>query len=193
VTRTYTRSFVYVLLTVGLFVLLVRAVDDFFAKPQSRVPTIEQVQQLSELVTLKVDVADIQQTEIRGYVGGTKAAILVKGDVRLAVDLSQAKFQTISENRKMAVLVLPQPHVSSPRLDHARTRLFTVQDQGLWQIVPGDAAQTAVLNKAYREAQDVVRRAGQSPELVEQAKRQAEKVLTTFFEAMGWKVVVRWN
>lgn len=187
------RLVLLVIASVVAGVLLYRAVLAWFTPPTGRAPTIEQIVDLSELTTLRVDVADIVETEIRGITGGTRAAILVKGDVRLGVDLSQAKFESVSEVRRTAVLVLPQPKVSSPRLDHARTRLFAVYDHGLWQIVPGDAAQTAVLNKAYREAQDVVGRAGQDGELVQRAKGQAERVLTTFFDAMGWRVQVRWQ
>jgi hypothetical protein len=187
------KSLCFVAMVIGLFVLAMRGIDGLLPKQRTDGPTIEQVQQLSELVTLKVDVADIRVTEVKGYLGGSKAAILVKGDVRLGVDLKQAKFQAIDQSNKTAVLILPEPQVSSPRLDHARTRLFASKDEGLWQIVPGDSAQTAVLNKAYREAQEVVAGAAQDHGLVEQAKKQAEKVLTTFFDAMGWKVAVRWR
>jgi len=156
-------------------------------------PTIEQVRMLSELVTTRVDVADVQETQISGYTGGIKAAILVKGDFLLGVDLSKARFDSVNAEGRTAVLVLPQPQVSSPRVDHDRTRLLSVGEQGLWKIVPGDAAYTAVIDLAYREAQRIVGAAADQSSLIDRSRRQAQEVLGTFFEAMGWKLKVRWD
>jgi len=155
-------------------------------------PTIEQVRALSELVTTRVDVADVQETQISGYTGGIKAAILVKGDFLLGVDLSKARFESMNAEVRTAVLVLPQPQVSSPRVDHERTRLYAVGESGLWKIIPGDAAYTAVIDLAYREAQRIVGAAADQPSLIERSRRQAQDVLGTLFEAMGWQVTVKW-
>lgn len=155
-------------------------------------PTIEQVQALASLVTTRVDVSDIQETEIQGHAGGIRAALLVKGDFLLGVDLSKAKFDSIDVQTHQAVLVLPQPRVSSPRLDHTRTRLFAVCESGLWQIVPGDRADTAVVNAAYRDAQQLVTQVSTHADLLDRSRRQAEQVLRCFFEALGWTVTVRW-
>ena len=80
----------------------------------------------------------------------------------------------------------------APRLDHQRTRLFALQNFGLWLLVPGDRAETSVANSAYREAQRVVAAAAQSSESMQRAKKQAEGVLGCFFTAIGWRVRVRW-
>ena len=148
---------------------------------------------MSELVTTRVDVADVQETQISGYTGGIKAAILVKGDFLLGVDLSKARFDSVNAEGRTAVLVMPQPQVSSPRVDHDHTRLLSVGEQGLWKIVPGDAAYTAVIDLAYREAQRIVGAAADQSSLIDRSRRQAQEVLGTFFEAMGWKLKVRWD
>lgn len=155
-------------------------------------PTIEQVRQLSALVTTKVEVADVQETEIKGLTGGIKAAILIKGDLLLAIDLEQARFESLDTQAKNAVLVLPQPKVMSPRLDHEKTRLFGLSEAGLWVLVPGDAAEVALLNQAYRKAQEVVAGVGHEPKLIDQAKGQAERVLIGYFEAIGWRIKILW-
>jgi hypothetical protein len=161
--------------------------------PQTQAsPTIEQVRQLSALVTTKVEVADVQETEIKGVTGGVKAAILVKGDLLLTIDLEQARFESVDTHAKAAVLILPQPKVMSPRLDHEKTRVFGLSESGLWVLVPGDAADVALLNQAYREAQEVVAGVGHDPKLVQQAKSQAESVLASYFEAIGWRMKILW-
>ena len=40
-----------------------------------------------ELVTLTVDVADVQQTQVRGRAGGITALLAVKGDAQVGVDI----------------------------------------------------------------------------------------------------------
>jgi Protein of unknown function (DUF4230) len=153
---------------------------------------VEQIQQLSSLVTTKVDVADVQVTQINGYLGSVKAAILIKGDFLLGVDLSQAKFEKIDPAAKTAVLVLPQPAVTSPRLDQSRTRVFAIDDSGLWLLVPGDGEKTAVINRAYEQAQEYIADAANDPALIERSRHQAGNVLAAFFRAIGWTVTIRW-
>jgi hypothetical protein len=156
--------------------------------------SIEQVQALSSLVTAKVDVADVTETSIKGRTGGVQAALLVKGDFLLGTDLAQARFESVDRAAHTAVLVLPQPQVTSPRLDHDRTRVFAISESGLWQFVPKDGrTSAAVVNLAYQDAQRQVERACNDPSLLERARRQAESVLRAFFAAAGWQLKVRWQ
>ena len=156
-------------------------------------PSIQQVQQLASLMTLRVEVADVQETHIAGYTGGVKAILVVKGDLLLGVDLARAKLQSVDMAARTAVLVLPSPSVSSARVDHERTRIFVVSETGLWQLVPGDAAQTAAFNRAYREAQKSVAKVGQDQSLHENCRRHSESVLAGFYSALGWTVTVQWE
>ena len=155
-------------------------------------PTIEQIQQLSSLVTLRVDIADVQETTIKGHTGGSKAALIIKGDVLLSVDLRAAKLQDLNAETRTALLTLPQPRVLSPRLDHEKTRLLAVWDYGLWKIVPSDAGQASILNRAYADAQKVVKAAGDSDELRARAREHAEVILGSYFKAVGWQITIRW-
>ena len=156
-------------------------------------PSIEQVRQLSELVTLRVDVADVQETNVQGLLGGMRVALVVKGDFLLGVDLERARFQSVNETGKSAILVLPVPQRSSPRVDHARTRVVQVTSEGLWAAVPGDGQSRArVLDLAYGEAQQTIAAAAADPQLSQRARRQAEQVLGAFFKALGWSITIRW-
>ena len=93
-------------------------------------PTIEQIQLLAELVTLKVDLADVRMTELRGKVGGLKAILVVRGEAAVGVDLSEARFEPVDQRNRRAVLVLPQPRVLWVRLDHEQTKLAGVWPWG---------------------------------------------------------------
>ena len=156
-------------------------------------PTIEQVRRLASLVVTKVDVADVSTTEIDGLTGGVRAALVVRGDVVIAVDLAKARFESKDVEKQSAVLVLPPPAMSHPRLDHGKTRLFELSRQGLWAVVPGEGGQAAAVNHAYRHAQATVAAAGSDAKLVERARDDAEQTLSSFFQALGWEVTVCWD
>ena len=155
-------------------------------------PTIEQVRELSALVTTSVDVADVQVTEMRGWTGGIRVALLVKGQYLLGTDLSQSHFDSVDLSKKTAVLVLPAPTATSPRLDHDRTKLYAVTTFGLWDVLPTNQAEVVAVDAAMREAQaSLAAAASNGP--VERARIQAELVLGAFCRAIGWEVTIRWS
>jgi hypothetical protein len=155
-------------------------------------PTLENIRELSELVTLTVDVSDVQQTRIGGRVGGITALLAVKGDAQVSVDLSAARFERIDRRARTAVLVLPDPVATRPRLDHDHSRLFAIREDGLWAITPGDRMYSLVTDRAWAEAQHTVAVIAADPKVVERASRHAELVLRAHFAALGWDVAVRW-
>lgn len=163
------------------------------AEPRANGPTIEQVRELSALVTTSVDVADVRLTDLRGWTGGIKVALLVRGQYLIAIDLAQARFEAVDDERRTAVLMLPPPAATSPRLDHNRSRLFAVSPYGLWALVPSDAAQVTAVNRAMQEAQSSLATAARDLVHLERARRQAEAVLGCFFQSLGWHVTIRWS
>src|SRR5688572_23258461 len=87
-------------------------------------PTIEQVRELSALVTMSVDVADVQVSDVRGWTGGVRVALLVRGQYLLGTDLGAGRFESVDRGARSAVLVLPPPTATHPRLDHDRAKLY---------------------------------------------------------------------
>jgi hypothetical protein len=65
--------------------------------------------------------------------------VLVKGELSLATDLSQAQFEAVEEQDHTAVLILSPPELLSPHADPAGTKLIGVWRYGLWEVVPGEA------------------------------------------------------
>jgi Protein of unknown function (DUF4230) len=156
-------------------------------------PTIEQLEPLSSLTVVKVDVADAIVTDLHGYTGGVKAVLVVHGSVTLGVDLSEAKFESVDTIKRRAVLRLPRPQVQSVSLDLRRTKLVGFWSFGLWTAVPGgEEADTATVNQAYAEAQARVAQAAQDERILDRARRQAEAVLEKFFASIGWRLEIRW-
>jgi hypothetical protein len=59
--------------------------------------------------------------------------------------------------------------------------------------VPGDAGRTAVLNRAYAEAEASLAAAAGTRDMIEQAASHAEHVLRSLFKTAGWNLIVRWS
>jgi Protein of unknown function (DUF4230) len=156
-------------------------------------PTLEQIQTLSSLTTLKVNVADALVTELEGKTGGIKAVLVVHGSVTLGVDLSKARFESVNQNNRTAVLLLPAPRMQFVTLDQEKTKVVALCESGLWIIVPAEGeACAAAANLAYRQAQRIVAQAARDQGLDQRSRLQAISVLTAFFVAMEWTVQVRW-
>jgi hypothetical protein len=155
-------------------------------------PSIEAIQSLASLVTTTVAVSDVQLTELRGYSGATRAALLVRGDFQLGTDLSKAALVEIDPEQRHAVLVLQTPLAGQPRVDLKRSRLVALTSEGLWDLLPGTDASAAVTDAVYRDAQQMVERVSREPSYTKQSERQAAEVIGTFFRSISWTVEVRW-
>ena len=170
-----------------------RAGDYAASSALDSAPSIEQIETLASLTTLRVHVADAIVTDIEGKTGEIRAVMVVHGNVTLGVNLSQARFESVDLKNRNAVLVLPEPKVQSVSLDTARTKVVALWESGLWIIVPdaGDA-DAVTMNLAFRQAEMIVRQAADDPDVVQRSRRQAQNVLAAFFGAIEWSVQVRW-
>ena len=154
--------------------------------------TIEQLSDLSELLIIRIDVSDVLVSTVQGRTGGVQAVLLVKGDVTLGVDLSAARFERVDKANRVALLVLPKPGPSRPRLDHDRTRTVLLRKQGLWVLSPAGRPYAAAVDRAMTQAQGLVNTAGSTAEADRRARSHAESVLNTFFRALDWNVHITW-
>ncbi len=151
----------------------------------SQGPTVQTLQRLSHLVTTKVLIADI----LVGEGKGCRGSWLLKGDAILAVELAQAKVTDKHEDTKQATIILPEPVVLQPRIDHSRTRTWSVE-RVAW--LPWSADQDALRDAVYAEGQKLVAQTAASAENIQQAKTTAEVVLRSLYAEVGWSLEVRW-
>jgi hypothetical protein len=154
--------------------------------------TIERLSEVSQLLTLKIDLADALLCRIDGYAGGIQAALLIKGDVSIGVDLAEAHFENVDDLHRTASLILPAPRASQARLDHNRTRLVALQPTGLWSISPGTRAHEAIVNQAMREGQALLVAAANAKDADDRARDHAQTVLSAFCRPLGWRICVQW-
>ncbi len=153
---------------------------------------IEQVRQLGELVSLEVPVSDVQTSTLEGVTGSVGLVLLVRGSVLIGTDLDQASLEAIDAQERTAVLVLPAPRTTRPRLDHERTHIYRTDRTGLWRLFPTPGAEAALYDRAMKQAQRLLEDAAAQPDLMDRSRQRTRDVLSPFFAALGWRVELRW-
>ncbi len=189
-------KFIVIASCVILIVLIAAMLDDQPSAAPVEItsaPSVEHIQHLASLVTANVHVTDALMIKMTGRTGQLRAAVIVHGDAMISIDLTQARIEQIDHQAKTATITLPQPHVAHARLDHDRTRIFSIEATGLWSMMPTDVGRAELIDRAMREAQHAVHRAASDPNIIEQSRTRAENLICTFFDdSMTWSVTVDW-
>jgi hypothetical protein len=153
-------------------------------------PTLVQLERLQYLVSTRVHVADVLVGESRWLEGSW----ITQGDALLAVDMAKAEIKDRNEQAKTAVIVLPQPAVLSGRVNHEKTQEWDIRSRSwvpLASLILGD--RTAMEKQAMLQAQQLVERAAGSDDNKATARQGVEGMLTEFYRAVGWHVLVQWK
>ena len=189
-------SFLGLILKLALIVLVVLAAWWIYtarqpAQPKivSLGPTVEEVQKLSELVTLRIYISDVLVGCDEQWNGNVEAAFLIKGDALISVDLAQMQVSKDQE-KKTAVLTLPKPRILSARVDHERSKMWDIK-RG-WLVI-GDERAKNVYQSGFLHAQRMVEQVAGQDEWIDKARLQAEALLKGFYSALGWTVEVEWK
>ena len=151
-------------------------------------PAVIRLEKLSELVTVKVHVADVLKAENTAWFGDVRGAWLIKGDALLSVDMKLAKVLSTDGQRKVIRVLLPPPRVIQPRVDHRRTVAYDWRKGWLRSSDVADA----VWKDAMKHAQELVEQLAGEPEQIELARQQAETALQQVYSYVGWDLEVVW-
>lgn len=147
------------------------------------------LEKLSELVTVRVHVADILKAENSAWFGDIRGAWLIKGDALLSVDMKLAKVLRSDDATKKIRVSLPPPRVIQPRVDHRRTVAYDWRKGWLRSSDVADA----VWKDAMKHAQELVEQLAGEPEQIETARQQAETALKQVYSFVGWDLEVVWQ
>jgi len=150
-------------------------------------PVTLHIEKLSELVTLRVQIADV----LTGEGPGMSGAWLIKGDGLIGVDLQKAKIMSRDEATKKIVYQLAPPHVIQSRVDHEKTKTWEVKKTTWipWRI--GD--QDALRDQVMQEAQRLVESSTASDENMKAARSHAELLIQDYCMALGWTAEINWE
>lgn len=163
------------------------------AEQPSTPPSIDAIRELAELTVLEVDAIEAVTSEIRGHTGGTTAIVLVHGTVSIGVDLEQARFVEVDQERRHVVLALPSPTLRRVSIDHQRSRVLSCQRDGLWGLAMGSAKEDQVIASALVRGQAHLEAIGSHDVYAVRARHHAEAVLAQFMHGLDWTVEVHWE
>jgi Protein of unknown function (DUF4230) len=153
-------------------------------------PTVAQLERLQYLVSSRVNLADVLVGESRWLEGSW----IIQGDTLLAVDMSKAEIKGKDQKSRTATIVLPQPGVISPRVNHQKSQQWDVKSRS-WIPLAGTLLgnRQALEREAMVEAQRLVERAAGSPENLATARKGVAGMLTELYHGVGWNVSIQWK
>ena len=150
-------------------------------------PTVTSLESLGELVSTKVNVADVLQATSDSYRGSW----LIKGDALISIDMSRARIIESDPKTQSARISLPLPKVLTARVDHSRTKTWSVEKTAWLPWRGGDP--DSLRDQAMLHAQELVEYAASSKENMDHARYSAETVIRGVFQLVGWNVTVEWE
>jgi hypothetical protein len=175
-------------ITVCVIWLKKNLIDDQKSTLISMAPTVEEIESLTELVTNRIYVSDILKGTNKDYEG----IWAINGDALITIDLSKATIIDKNEEAKTATITLPLPRVVSARVDHERTKSGGIKGLRFAPLRNTDN-RAKIVDDAMQEAQAVIEKAASRPEIIENAKKQAELNIEVLYLKVGWNVTVKWQ
>lgn len=181
-----------------LLILLVTALSFVFGihrgkfsavPPQLRStgPTVTQLEHIGELSAIRVHVTDVLYADGEGYRGSW----LISGDGILSCDMAKAKLFDIDPEARTATIQLPPIRVTSARVNHERTKTWSVEKSTWLPWKWGD--QGVMRDAAMLHAQILIESAAGSEQHLGPAKSQAELLIRQMYDFVEWNVTIEWE
>ena len=151
-------------------------------KIQSTATIVQQVQTLSELVTVKYVLEKVVILDDIKWYGENRVLLVAHGIVKAGVDLQELKPDDLRVEDKKIVLKLPRARITDVYLDDQKTRVVD-RSTGLLRAFDKDLEQNA-----RRQAVDELRIAARSNRIYEDAEERARLQLANLFHQLGYEV-----
>src|SRR3989442_437166 len=173
---------------VGLFVALLWVrLPGMNAPPkiQNTATILQQVQTLSDLVTVKYVLEKVVILEDIKWYGENRVLLVAHGIVKAGVDLQDIRPEDVRVEDKRVIVRLPRAKITDVYLDEHKTRIVD-RTTGLLRAFDKDLEQNA-----RRQAVDDLRSAARSNRIYEDAEERARLQLANLFHQLGYEVEFR--
>jgi hypothetical protein len=144
---------------------------------------VQEVQPLSDLVTVKYVMDKVVVLEDVKWYGENRVLLLAHGVVKAGVDLKRLSPADVTISDKKISLRLPPPQIMDAYLDDKNSQVID-HTTGLLRAFDKDLEQTARAN-----AVDDIARAARRAGILDDAQKQAEVQLGTFLHQAGFERV----
>lgn len=145
---------------------------------------VEQIQTLSDLVTVKYVVEKVVILDDAKWYGENRVLLLAHGVVKAGIDLKRLKPGDVTVSGKSISIRLPKPELTDAYLDDRRSSIID-HTTGLLRTFDKDLEQTA-----REEAVMDVRSAAVQNGILDDATQRAELELALFLHEAGYQQVV---
>ncbi|HSY09701.1 MAG TPA: DUF4230 domain-containing protein [Candidatus Dormibacteraeota bacterium] len=150
---------------------------------ESTVTVVEQIQTLSDLVTVKYVLERVEILEDAKWYGENRVLLLAHGIVKAGIDLRRLKPGDVEISGKKITIHLPPSQITDGYLDDSQTRVID-HTTGLLRSYDKDLEQTARQN-----AVDDIRRAARENGILKDADERAQLELALFLRQAGFERV----
>jgi hypothetical protein len=152
-------------------------------REQNTATVVEQIQTLSDLVTVKYVLERVVVLEDAKWYGENRVLLLAHGVVKAGIDLKRLKPGDVAIAGKKITIHLPPPQITDAYLDDAQTRVID-HTTGLLRSYDKDLEQAARQN-----AVDDIRRAARLNGILNDADKRAQLELALFLRQAGFERV----
>lgn len=156
-------------------------------KVHATIPSVLQLERLGQLTSTRVHVTDVLWAEGEGHRG----AWLVTGDALLTCDVSKASIKDVDPLSRTATIQLPALRVSAARVDHEKTRTWSVEKTSWLPWRWGN--QGAMRDAAMAHAQNLIETSANASHHFEIARAQTDLLIKQMYDFVGWKVDIEWS
>jgi hypothetical protein len=144
---------------------------------------VEQIQTLSDLVTVKYVVEKVEILEDAKWYGENRVMLLAHGIVKAGIDLKRLKPGDVTVSGTKITIRLPVPQVTDAYLDDSQTKVID-ETTGLLRTFDKDLEQTA-----RADAVDDIQRAARNNGILNDADERAKLELAAFLHQAGFEQV----
>ena len=152
-------------------------------KVYSTATLLQQVQTLSQLVTVKYVIEKVVLLEDVKWYGDNRVLLLAHGIVKAGVDLSRLQPGDLEVSGQRVVIRLSPAQITDVYLDDAETRIIE-RETGFLRAFDKNLEQTA-----RQTAVDDIRRAARRSGILKDAEDRARDQLTGLFRQLGFEQV----
>ncbi|HEV2328272.1 MAG TPA: DUF4230 domain-containing protein [Verrucomicrobiae bacterium] len=183
------KTFLAVIFALAVFAVGIWLGVRFTAKSGSGIheeqtdSVVEQIQTLSDLVTVKYVVEKVVILDDAKWYGESRVLLLAHGVVKAGIDLKRIKADDVQVSGKSIAIRLPPPELTDAYLDDRRSQVID-HTTGLLRTFDKDLEQTA-----REEAVLDIRSAAVQNGILEDATQRAELELALFLHEAGYQQV----
>ncbi len=141
---------------------------------------LQQVQTLSQLVTIKYVIERVEVLEDVKWYGENRVLLLAHGIVEAGIDLSRIQPKDIQVNENKVTIHLPPAQIMNAYLDDKQTKVID-RTTGLFRTFDKSLEQTSRQN-----AVDDIQRAARTSGILKDAEERAKGQLSNLFHQLGF-------